>query len=139
MEVRVLIFDKFIKSDDFEKNNLLSVTFQGVYNELRSVGFEYALMEFDALNVELIHRIHLEQLDRFFYNQHPKATYDPKKLIEIWKAKIDNRDERHKEMMSALVEEFYDVSFDIDEKYKVLKKHIDRIRANQIKYGGKLK
>ncbi len=139
MEVRVLIFDKFIKPEDFEKNSLLSVTFQGMYNELMSVGFEYALMEFDALNIELIHRIHLDQIDRFFYSQHPKATYDPKKLIEIWKAKISNRDERHKEMMSALVEEFYDISFDIDEKYKVLKGHIDRIRANQIKYGGKLK
>jgi hypothetical protein len=139
MELRVMIFDKFIKPEDFEKNNLLKVSFQGVYQELRSVGFEYALMEFDALNVERIHRIHLEQLDRFFYHQHPKATYDPKKLISIWKAKIDKREDRHKEMMSAIVEEFYDVNFDIDEKYKVLKKHIDRIRTNQIKYGNKLK
>ena len=83
MEVRVLIFDKFIKSDDFEKNNLLSVTFQGVYNELRSVGFEYALMEFDALNVELIHRIHLEQLDRFFYNQHPNLDFEEMNIIMV--------------------------------------------------------
>lgn len=139
MELRVLIFDKFIKAEDFEKNNLLKVSFEGVYNELRSVGFEYALMEFDALNIEIIHRIHLEQLDRFFYHQHPKATYDPKKLISIWQAKIEKREDRHKEMMSSLVEEFYDLNFDINEKYTVLKKHIDRIRANQIKYGSKLK
>jgi hypothetical protein len=139
MEVRVLIFDKFIKNEDFDNNNTLAVTFQGMYNELRTLGFEYAIMEFDALNIEIIHRIHLNKLARFLYHQHPKATYDPKKLVEIWKAKIGTRDQRHKEMMVALVEEFYDVNFDIDEKYKVLKNHIDRIRSNQIKYGNKLK
>jgi len=139
LEIRVMIFDKFIKTEDFDKNNFLKVDFNGMYNELRSLGFEYALMEFDSLNIELIHRINLSVLPRFLYHQHPKNVYDPKKLIEIWKAKIDKREERHNEMMTSILSEFYDVNFDISEKYDVLKNHIERIRNNQIKYANRLK
>ncbi len=139
LEIRVGIFDKFIQSDDFEKNSLLAVTYQGMYNELKSLGFEYALMEFDALRIERVHRIHLDILPRFCYHQHPMVKYDPKKLIDIWNAKIAKSADRHKEIMSSSLEEFYDIKFDIDEKYKTLKNHIQRIRNNQIKYGNKLK
>lgn len=139
LEIRVMIFDKFIKLEDFEKNNFLKVDFKGMYNELRTLGFEYALMEFDSSRIQLVHRINLEILPRFLYHQHPKNTYDPKKLVDIWKVKLEKRDERHQEMTASILSEFYDVAFDIDEKYSALKNHINRIRANQIKYGRKLK
>jgi hypothetical protein len=135
LELRVMIFDKYINADDFEKNNFLKVDYKGIYDELRTLGFEYALMEFDTIGIELVHRINLSILPRFFYHQHPMNKYDPKKLVEIWKSKLDKRDERHKEMMSSLLNEFYDVNYDIDKKYDVLKNHIQRIRNNQIKYG----
>lgn len=135
LEVRVMLFDKFIKKEDFEKDNYLKVSYNGMYNELRSLGFEYALMEFDALRIEIAHKITLEMLPRFLYHQHPKNVYDPKKLIGIWSAKIDTRDERHKEMMISSIDDFYDVEKDISEKYDVLKDRIERIRSNAIRYG----
>jgi hypothetical protein len=130
LEIRVLIFDKFIIDKDFERDNLLKVDFEGLYNELRKVGFEYALMEYDASKIVLAHKIKLDLLPRFLYHQHPINKYDPDKLLQIWEAKIEARDQRHKEMMSALISEFYDVKFDISEKYDVLKGHIQRIRRN---------
>jgi hypothetical protein len=135
IEVRVLLFDKFIVEDDFEKNNLLKVDYQGIYNELRKLGFEYALMEFDAIRVNLVHKIKLDLLPRFLYSQHPKNTYDPLKLIQIWEVKIENRDQRHKEMMISSLDEFYDINNEISEKYSILKNHIQRLRSNMIKYG----
>lgn len=135
IEVRVLLFDKFIAEDDFEKNNLLKVDYQGIYNELRKLGFEYALMEFDAIRVNLVHKIKLDLLPRFLYSQHPKNTYDPLKLMQIWEVKIENRDQRHKEMMISSLDEFYDINNEISEKYSVLKNHIQRLRSNMIKYG----
>lgn len=135
LEVRVMLFDKFILEKDFENNNFLEVDYKGVYDELRTLGFEYALMEFDALRIELVHRIHLELLPRFLYHQHPKNVYDPKKLIEIWSAKIGARDQRHKEMMISTIADFYDIENEISEKYDVLRGKIQRIRNNAIKYG----
>src|ERR1022692_4062089 len=45
LEFRVGIFDKYINDLDFEKDNLLKVSYKGVYEELRKYGFEYAINE----------------------------------------------------------------------------------------------
>jgi hypothetical protein len=60
-----------------------------MYAELMKLGFEYALMEFNAIQIASAHRIHLELLSRFLYSQHPINTYDPNKLNQIWNAKLD--------------------------------------------------
>jgi hypothetical protein len=138
LEVRVLLFDKYITEEDFEKDNLLKVDYTGMYDELRKLGFEYALMEFDASRIRFVHKIKLELLPRFLYSQHPINKYDPKKLVEIWNAKIGARDERHKVIMISIISEFYDINSEISEKYDNLKGHIQRIRRNTIKYGRNL-
>lgn len=130
LEIRILLFDKFIIDQNFERDDLLKVDLDGMYTELRKIGFEYALMEYDASKILIAHKIKLDILPRFLYHQHPINKYDPNKLIQIWEAKIEARDQRHKEMMLALVSEFYDASFDISEKYDALKGHIQRIRRN---------
>jgi hypothetical protein len=38
-----------------------------------------------------------------------------------------------------MLSEFYDVNFDISEKYDVLKNHINRIRTNRVKYANRTK
>lgn len=135
IQVRVLIFDKYITSNDFDKDSYLKVDLQGIYDELRRVGFEYALMEFDASKIQLAHKVSLELLPRFLYHQHPKNKYDPGKLMEIWEVKLQNREKRHKEMSLALISDFYNINSEISEKYDVLKKHIQRIQNNIKKYG----
>jgi hypothetical protein len=133
LQIRVLLFDKFITEKDFEndKNDIyLKVDYEGVYNELRKLGFEYALMEFDASRVELAHKVSLLLLPRFLYHQHPINKYDPGKLMQIWEAKIEKREQRHKEMTLAILSDFYDVNSEISDKYDVLRGHIQRIRRN---------
>lgn len=135
LEIRVMIFDKYITEEDFEKNNFLEVDYSKVYDELNKLGFAYALMEFNAIQILTCHRISLEMLPRFLYSQHPKATYDPNKLMQIWEAKIETRDERHKEMMISIISDFYDINKDITNKYDVLSGHISRIRSSIKRFG----
>lgn len=135
LEVRVLLFDKFITEKDFENDAFLKVDFQGIYNELRKLGFEYSLMEYDASRIQIVHKVSLNLLPRFLYHQHPKNKYDPDKLIEIWETKIKTREKRHQEMTLALINEFFDVNSEISDKYNVLKKHIQRLQNNIKKYG----
>jgi hypothetical protein len=135
LQIRVFLFEKFITAKDFEKdmgknNVFLKVDYEGVYNELRKLGFEYALMEFDASRIELVHKVSLLLLPRFLYHQHPINKYDPDKLMQIWEAKIESREQRHKEMTLALLSDFYDVKNEISDKYDVLREHIQRIRRN---------
>lgn len=135
LEIRVLIFDNYIIDKDFDNNSLLKVDLQGIYDQLRRLGFEYALMEFDVSKIKLAHRVDLNLLPRFLYHQHPINKYDPGKLIEIWEVKLKNREQRHNEMTLSIISEFYDMNSEISEKYDVLKGHIQRIKNNIKKYG----
>jgi len=130
LQIRALLFDKFITEKDFDKDSFLKVNFNGMYNELKNIGFEYSLMEFDASKIILAHKISLSILPKFLISQHPTNTYDPKKLSEIWKSKIGKQTERDAEMQKSSLEEFYNIHFEIDSKYENLKKHIERIRKN---------
>lgn len=135
LEVRALIFDKYMIEENFEKNTPLEVSYTGVYDELRRNGFEYSLVEYDASLLNKVHRIHMETVPRFLISQHPKNKYDPKALFNIWKVKIDNRDKRNQEMMKLSTDDFFNFRKEISDKYEVLKKHIQRIHNNQKKYG----
>lgn len=135
LEIRSTIFDKYITEDDFEKDRLLAVSYQGVYNELLKYGFEYAIVEYNLAQVKYVHKISMNLVPRFLYSQHPINKYDPKKLYEIWSSKIEYKAERHREMSSSLVKDFYTASDDILENYKVLKNHINRIQKSIDKYG----
>ena len=135
LEVRVSLFDNFIKEEDFENNRLLAVDFKGMYNELIRYGFEYALVEYNLKQVQLVHKINMSVVPRFLYSGHPRNKYDPKKLYEIWSAKIDGRSERDAEMSKSLISDFYKASDEITDNYKMLKDHIDRVRRSFEKYG----
>lgn len=135
LELRIALFDKFITEEDFEKDKFLPVDYERMYTELKKIGFEYALMEFNSIQLVAIHKINLQILPRFLFSQHPKNTYDPKKLLSIWEAKISTKDERHKEMMLANVSEWYDINKELTDQYDALYNHVKRIRNSQIKYG----
>jgi hypothetical protein len=137
LEVRAAFFDPYITDEIFEDDLFLKVDYDTVYKELLRVGFEYTLMEFNAAQIKLVHKINMNMLPRFLYSQHPNAIYDPKKLMEIWNKKIETKGERNQEMMKSMIDEFYDINNDISEKYKVMKDHIKRIQKSLKKYGGK--
>ena len=137
LEIRPMMFDDYLLPENFENNIPIDTEYEKTYQELLKVGFEYALMEYNAIQIKMVHRIHMEMLPRFLYSQHPKATYDPEKLMQIWTKKLETKKERDKEMMKAMIEEFYEVDKEISGKYKVLKDHIKRLQKSAKKYGGK--
>jgi hypothetical protein len=74
-------------------------------------------------------------LPRFLYSSYPKNTYDPKKLLEIWETKLETKEQRHKEIITSILSDFYKVRDEISEKYDALRGHIERIRTSYEKYG----
>lgn len=135
LELRSAIFDKYIVEDDFKTNKLLAVNFKGIYEALIRYGFEYSIVEYNVAQIKMIHRINLEYLPRFLYSSHPKNTYDPRKLMEIWTKKLETKQKRHQEMIQTLLADFYDISSDISGKYEALGDHITRLQKNFEKYG----
>lgn len=134
LEVRVYFFDNFMREENFTNDKSLNVNYEGAYNELLKIGFEYALVEYDAINIKIVHKISMEFVPRFLISAHPKNKYDPAKLFDIWKVKIPEKEARHKEMLKATLDDFYTVTGEINEKYSLLKNHITRIQAHNNKY-----
>lgn len=135
LELRATIFDRFITEKDFEKNSFLEVDFIGMYSELLKYGFEYSIQEYNISQMVIVHRISLELLHRFLYSSYPKNTYDPKKLMEIWDVKLKTKAQRHQEIISSVLSDFYEVNSEISERYDALSGHIKRIRDSYQKYG----
>ncbi len=137
LQVRTMLFDKFITEKDFEKDSYLAVDFKGMYTELLRLGFEYSIVEYNASQIKLVHRISLDLLPRFLYSSYPKNKYDPNKLMEIWTAKLKGKEQRHKEMTLLLLSDVYKISEEIGEKYDILREHIERVRKSFEKFGNK--
>jgi hypothetical protein len=134
-EVRTAVFDNIIVEKNFEKDAPLKVDFNGVYQRLKRYGFEYAICEYNMVQIKLCHKIHMNLVPRFLYSGHPKNKYDAKKLYSIWKAKIVNREKRDAEMMKMMVKDIYNVTDEISSNYDVLRGHIQRIQSSLEKYG----
>lgn len=128
IELRISIFDPYFAEEFFEKDTFLKVDYNGMYNELLKWGFEYSLIEYNAIQVKMVHKINMDNVPRFLVSGHPLTKYNPDKLIQIWSKKIETREKRHNEMMTALVSDFYNLDKEIDSKYSALKKHILRIQ-----------
>jgi len=106
-----------------------------MYTELLRYGFEYSIQEYNVAQIKLVHKISLDLLPRFLYSSHPKNTYDPKKLVQIWQTKLDTKAQRHQEMITSILKDFYDVNNDISEQYDALRDHITRLQTSYKKYG----
>ena len=141
LEIRVLLFDKYLTNKDFENadrkrgEHFLNVKFEGMYNELKRLRLEYSIIEYNAIQLKMVHRIHLSLLPEFLYSQHPKNKYDPNKLIQIWKKKAESSGERDAEMMQLTMEHLYNFDKEYTDKFTQLEGHIKRIRASAEKYG----
>lgn len=135
IQIRGRIFDKYIIKEDFEKDRLLKVDYEGMYRELLRLGFEYALVEYNMIQIKKVHKISLNLLPRFLYAGHPINKYDPPKLMQIWEAKIEKKAERHQEIVKSVLDEFYDVEKDFSDKYDLLSDHISRLQKSMEKYG----
>jgi len=127
LEIRVMIFDPFLKESNFDKNIPMKVDYESVYNELFKYGYEYALMEWDFSKVLSLHKIHMSMLPKFLYSQHTLVKYDPKKLYEINNSKIKDQIKRDNEMKKATLSDFFDSRNEISGKYDILKNHIKRL------------
>jgi hypothetical protein len=136
LEVRAYLFDNFMNNDNFEDEKALVVDYKGMYDQLKKFGFEYALVEYNAIQIKLVHRIKMSMVPRFLIASHPQNKYDPSKLFEIWSVKLKNREERDREIMNSMINDFFDIRGEINEKYVLLKDHIKRIQQSMEKYGG---
>ena len=135
MEYRVLFFDKFYDKKNVDSNNSIKCSYSSVYDALRSIGYEYSLVEYDVKLLQMIHMIDMKLVPRFLMSGDPINKYDPKKLYSIANTKLPNSEKRDNAIKKATLDDFYSINKEIDESYNILKNHIKRLQTNEKKYG----
>lgn len=143
LEIRLDLFDDMVI--DLQNNNKQSngmtpfhfMSFEKAYKKLLRTGFEYAIVEYDVSRIVRVYEINYNNLSTWLYSQHPKNIYDPNKLYQIWSSKLKDRPERHKELITKLVEDFYNVTDELVDNSTALKGHFQRLQRNQEKFGDK--
>lgn len=135
LEIRSFLFDKYITKEDIDKNRDLKVDYKSMYNELKRLGFEYSIIEYNLSQMLFVHKVSMSIIDKFIYSQHPINKYDPKKLYEICISKLKDQDRRDQEIKKLYIDELYDISKDITNQFEMLKGRIDRIQKSLEKYG----
>jgi len=144
LEQRTNLFESIIEDINDENNKQPTntkpfqfITFETIYKKLIRFGFEYSLVEYSLDRIAGAFEISFTYLDKWIYSNHPNNIYDPIKLYDIWSKKLKNRPERHKEMITRLVEDFYNITDDLIEESQALQDHLKRLKRNQEKYGSR--
>src|SRR5690606_5241837 len=135
IEIRTMIFDRYIIEKDIKEDRLIPVDFMGIYNVLLKYGFEYSIVEYNLSQIRIANKINMSIITKFLYSGHPVNKYDPKKLYGIWKKKLETRKKRHDELMNLIISDMYDIETEISKEYNILREHINRVRKSFEKYG----
>jgi hypothetical protein len=143
LDIRLTLFDDLVRNLDKNNNNangqppFNGINFEMIYKKLIRLGFEYSIVEYEIGRIVKVFEISYISLPTWLYSQHPVNKYDPIKLYDIWEKKLKNRPERHKEMITKIVTDFYDIKDELIEESSALKGHFKRLKANEKKFGNK--
>ena len=137
LSFRVAFFDPYLREQDFENPNfILKANFDKVEKELLKFNYNFSIKMYNVDQIVQAYKISLSILPRFLYSGHIDAKYDPGKLKQIWQSQIKVAELREKEMMSATMDDYTDLTKDISNKFDALKNDVMTFRNSLRKYGG---
>lgn len=106
-----------------DSNTTLNVTYEGVYKTLASVGFEYAIREFRLDLITQCYEINISELDRFVsFDTQQFTGVDPKKLVEIWLAKLGEGEARLQQIRKDVLTDFKVVDNELNASFEEMSK-----------------
>lgn len=112
LSYRQQTIDNNCKASSVAKETPLDgITYEVLYKSLQSIGYEYALRQFDAKKITKLYEVSFGFLDHFAVFDTMRFTgVDEAKLVEIWLAKLDEQEERHKKMLQMLHKDYAEMT-----------------------------
>jgi hypothetical protein len=136
LKFRVALFDPYLREQDFENYNfVLKTKYDVVEKELLKFRYNFALKMYNVGQIIRAYRISINFLPIFLYSGHVDAKYDPGQLKQIWDSQNKVAEQREKEMMSATMDDYTDLTKDISNKFNILKNDVMTFRNSLRKYG----
>ena len=107
-----------------EEDDLVPVDFEGAYNSLATIGFEYSIRKIDAKKINKAYAISTRYVPQMMLLDTIRFTnVDEGKLGDIWKAKINQQDERRRKVVKEMLDGFTQMGKEMNEAiYGVINK-----------------
>lgn len=132
INIRVNFFNTIFNNNlkILEKNNfndiskqkpIQNINFTNVYKLLYSIGFEWAIRKFDVKKINKTYLISTNIMKEFITMSTYKFTGVPDdKIVQIWQSKIVKQQERQKKLINELLNNYDNMSKELNEKYQSL-------------------
>ena len=115
----ILEDNKSLKID--KQSPLQNINFATIYKLLYSIGFEWSIRKFDCKKINKVQEINMNILSKFItMSTHKMTGVDDGKLIEIWKSKITQQEERHKKIIESLINDYTKIENDLSKQIQTL-------------------
>lgn len=120
-----------IDEDVMTQKPLNGISFQVIYNMLKSIGFEWAIRKLEHNKINKIYKLNTNYLVPFITMSTARFTkVNDSKLIEIWKAKIKDQDERHKKVINDLLNSYDKMKNEFSELYTSFNEKTENLRES---------
>jgi hypothetical protein len=110
-----------LKKDYTKQEAFTGINFANIYKLLYNIGFEWSIRQFDAKKVQKIFVVSTNVLEKFLtMNTQPMTGVDEGKLMDIWKKKITEQQERHTKILKEILEDYKEMDKELSKTYETL-------------------
>jgi len=142
VSIRTVFFNNLLNFnlDVIEENNKLpfdkekeleAINFTNIYKLLSTIGFEWSIRKFDIKKINKLYKVSTKSLQQFIIMSTAKFTgVDDGKLIEIWRKKIKEKEERHKKIINEILNNYDNMEKQLTNTYMDLDKKNDNLQES---------
>lgn len=125
------VLEDNLKYDIENQYAFKDIGFNNIYKLLTSIGFEWSIRKFDMRLINKVYCVSTTILAEFITMSTASFTgVDDLKLIDIWKKKIVEQEERHKRIIKELLGDYKKMSSELNEKYMSLEDRNDNLQES---------
>lgn len=122
------------KNENYDLKNerpFNNINFLNIYNLLKTIGFEWAIRQFDMRLINDINVISTNILTEFITMSTVQFTgVDDLKLLDIWKKKITQQEEREKKIISQILNDYETMEKELNIKQSTLTERNNNIQKS---------
>lgn len=142
VSIRTIFFNNLLNFnlDVIDENNKLlfnkekeleAINFTNIYKLLSTIGFEWSIRKFDIKKIQKLYKVSTKILPQFITMSTSKFTgVDDGKLIEIWKKKIKEQEQRHKKIINEILNNYDNMEKELTLTYNDLDKRTDNLQES---------
>lgn len=109
-----------LKRDYSKQQAFTGINFANIYKLLYNIGFEWSIRQFDAKKINKIFEVSTNVLEKFLTINTQKMTgVDEGKLMDIWKKKILEQEQRHTKILKEILD-YKEMDAELSKTYETL-------------------